>query len=750
MVREGAQTNLIRDVEHAAVQVLAEADNLADAAPRILRGFCEALNWDFGALWLLDDTDRLRCVDLWSRDPERSDAFLEATRELRLTVGVGLPGRVWEAGEPVWIDDIVVGPEFPRSATALECGLHGCFAFPIFVRNAFFGVMEFFSSSVQRRDDDLVSMLATTSRQIGEFVEWEHMERELEFQKALMEYQSEASLDAIGVLAPDMRILYWNRQAEALLDIPRDILESGDGNALISRLVLQTADPEPMTELATQILSDPDASLRIEVPMSNGLVLDVWTAPVRGPDGHLYGRAIYARDITERKRTEDKLRRDEEWLAFINEATSLLAQSLSVGTILEQLAHLCVPTLADWCVIHVVDAHGEPREAATAHQDPDLMKLAKEVRETYPDDPRVDTGVHGVIRTGAPLLLGDIPDELIVETAQDEEHERLIRRFGLRSAMIVPIVCRERVLGAITLVGAESGRRFTPEELSRAMELASRAAFPIDNARLYEEARSVAQTLQKSFLPPELPDIPGIDIAARYFPAGEGQQIGGDFYDAFRIDGRRFGFVLGDVSGKGLEAATVTTLARHTIRGAALTARHPSEALRVLNAALIEQNQTDRFCTAVYAIVDPRFARVRVTVSSGGHPCPYVIRNDGTVAPVECGGTLLGFIDDVSLRDTQVELEFGDKLFLFTDGAMDIRTRNGMFGQDGLEKLLYECAKRGTDAAAEHISQVLIELQDGVATDDIAFMIMGVRSSVFSLPGRRRARRLRSAPPASG
>ena len=163
----------------------------------------------------------------------------------------------------------------------------------------------------------------------------------------------------------------------------------------------------------------------------------------------------------------------------------------------------------------------------------------------------------------------------------------------------------------------------------------------------------------------------------------------------------------------------------------------------------IEQNQTDRFCTAVYAIVDPRFARVRVTVSSGGHPPPYVIRNDGTVEPVDCGGTLLGFIDDISLRDADVELEFGDKLFLYTDGVLDIRMRSGMFGQDGLEKLLYECAKRGTDAAAEHISQTLADLQDGVATDDIAFILMGVRSSVFNIPGRTLPRRFARAQPST-
>jgi hypothetical protein len=419
----------------------------------------------------------------------------------------------------------------------------------------------------------------------------------------------------------------------------------------------------------------------------------------------------------------------------------MLSESLDIETILDRLATLSVPVLADWCVIHMLDDDGLPRPAAVAHVDEEKLGLVREYQRRFIPEPGADTGVAQVVASRAPLVINAISREALEQGARSPEHLEMLDALEFHSVLVVPIVCRDRVLGAISFVRAGSKLEYAQDDLAKARELASRAGFAIDNARLYEQSLSVAQTLQKSFLPPELPDIPGVDIAARYFPAGEGAQIGGDFYDAFRIDARRYGFVLGDVSGKGLEAATVTTLARHTIRGAALTAKHPSEALRVLNTALIEQNQTDRFCTAVYAIVDPRFARVRVTVSSGGHPPPYVIRNDGSVEPVDCGGTLLGFIDAVSLQDADVELEFGDKLFLYTDGVLDIRMRSGMFGQDGLEKLLYECAKRGTESAAEHISQTLAELQDGVATDDIAFILMGVRSSVFNIPGRRRAKR---------
>jgi serine phosphatase RsbU (regulator of sigma subunit)/PAS domain-containing protein len=735
-------TDARREVERAAARALSRAHTLEEAATEVISGVCDALGWEFGALWAVAPSGRkLTCVASWSRDPETRRRFDEISQESSFTPGIGLPGRIWAAGEPVWIPDVVVDENFPRAAIALDSGLHGAFGFPIVSDAEVVGVIEFFSSHVEAPDDDLLAMLETIGTQIGESFASKRLEQELVFQKAALESQGEAAIDGILLVSTEQRVLWWNRRLVEMWGISERVLENGDAFEVNVAMATAVADPAIFDEIRDAIRADPGLARRDQMILADGRVFDRWTAPVRTPDGLTLGRTVYYRDISREKRFEEQLRANEQWSAFLSEATALLSESLDVEAVLERLTRLAVPTLADWCSIHLVDPAGVPQLQAVAHADPSKEQFAREIQERYPQDPRIDTGVYGVVRSRAPLLLSEIPRELIEESARDEHHLDLIQSLDLRSAMVVPVICRDRVLGAITLVAAESDRRFTPEDLGRAMELASRAAFCLDNARLYQESLIVAQTLQKSFLPPDLPSIPGVDIAARYFPAGEGVQIGGDFYDAFRIDNRRFGFVLGDVSGKGLEAATVTTLARHTIRGAALTARHPSEALRVLNAALVEQNQTDRFCTAVYAIVDPRFARVRVTVSSGGHPPPYIIRNDGTVEPVECGGTLLGFIDDVSLRDADVELEFGDKLFLYTDGVMDIRMRSGMFGQDGLEKLLYECAKRGTEAAAEHISHTLAELQDGVATDDIAFILMGVRSSVFNNPGRRRTRR---------
>ena len=297
--------------------------------------------------------------------------------------------------------------------------------------------------------------------------------------------------------------------------------------------------------------------------------------------------------------------------------------------------------------------------------------------------------------------------------------------------MIVPLVCRERVIATLTLVSAESGRRYTKNDLRLAEDLAARAAFPIDNARLYEERTRIAQTLQESLLPPELPEIPGVELAARYHSVAQTADVGGDFYDAFPAGERSWALALGDVSGKGVEAATVTSLARHTLRTATMATQRPSEVLSMLNAALLEQVEPDRFCTAVYALIEPRFGRVKVTAACGGHPIPYIVRSDGTLESIACEGTLLGVVADPQFRDVSVELDFGDKLVLYTDGLLDVRPSRGEFGVAELEQLFRTCSKRGVKSAAELIERSILELQEGRTRDDFAVMVVGVRASIF-------------------
>lgn len=190
-------------------------------------------------------------------------------------------------------------------------------------------------------------------------------------------------------------------------------------------------------------------------------------------------------------------RRSEERLKFLAEASRLLSSSLDYETTLRSLARLTVPTLADWCAVEMALPDGTTEQLEVAHIDPEKVQLARDLRRKYPPNTEAPVGVHAVIRTGTPLLLAKIPSEMLEQGSQSEEHLRLIRALGLESAMVVPLTARGRVLGALTLVSAESGRHYDESDFTFAQELAGRAAISVDNARLYREAQTeIARRLE--------------------------------------------------------------------------------------------------------------------------------------------------------------------------------------------------------------------------------------------------------------
>jgi PAS domain S-box-containing protein len=232
-----------------------------------------------------------------------------------------------------------------------------------------------------------------------------------------------------------------------------------------------------------------------------------------------------------------KQKRDELAERFLSESSRLLVASIDYEATLDNIAHLAVPGFADWCAVEIADDRGSIRNVALAYADPSKLELGEELRRRYPADPNSARGVSSVIRTGEPRLYPDLPEELLVEAAHDAEHLEMLRSIGARSVIIVPMTVGGRVIGAITFCTAESRRRFDERDLELAHELGRRAATAVENARLYQERSHIARTLQRSLLPPVLPHIPGVELAARFRPAGEGYDVGGDFYDVFNTGG---------------------------------------------------------------------------------------------------------------------------------------------------------------------------------------------------------------------
>src|SRR5215217_3902593 len=444
-----------------------------------------------------------------------------------------------------------------------------------------------------------------------------------------------------------------------------------------------------------------------------------------------------AHDVTERKRTEEAQR-------FLAEVGATLASSLDYRTTLASVARLAVPYLADWCVVDVLkEEDGSLERLVVAHKDPKKVALVHELQERYPSDQDAPRGVAQVLRTGRSELVSEIPESLIEEAARNAEHREILRRLGLKSYMVVPLVARGRTLGAITLVSAESGRRYGQAELQLAEDLTRRAALAVDNARLYRGRIQVARTLQEGLLPSRLPEVPGVEVGLRYLSAGE-MDVGGDFYDLFDTrmadhsgpsePSSLWGVVIGDVSGKGAEAAAVLALARYTIRTVATRESHPSAVLDGLNEAMLRQrSEHDRykFCTVAYAKLETNERNTehgaKVTVCCGGHLPPFLLKADGSIYKIGQPGRVLGVFDDANLTEQEAHLASGDALVLYTDGVVEARSPEGIFfGEERLMTILRSSLALDASTMASRIEGAVLNFQEQAPRDDIAILVLRV------------------------
>jgi len=448
----------------------------------------------------------------------------------------------------------------------------------------------------------------------------------------------------------------------------------------------------------------------------------VWLAnyyPVRmGLGGEVTGVGTVVQEITERKRVERRA-------SFLAEASALMDQSLDTEVTLRNLGGIVVPELADWFAIDLIGPDQEIRRAAVAHSDPAKTALGWELARRFPARLEDEAGFGRTIRSGCSELLSQVPDHILEQVSGGRpEYAEILRGLGLTSTMIVPLRARGRILGGMLLGAAESGRRFTASDLALAEELGVRCALALDNARLYQERSETARTLQSSLLPPGLPSIEGLELAARYRAAGEGNEVGGDFYDVFAWDDV-FAVVIGDVCGKGPTAAAITALARYTLRAVTLHEHTPSATLQTLNDAMLRQLSGDQFCTVALGRVEPLGeGRFRVLLSLGGHPPPLVLRASGRVDPLAQQGTLLGVLERPHLSDAAHVLEPGDTLLLYTDGVTEARVRSWELGEEGLVSLLEGCEGQGAAEIVETIERAVVGVQAGEPRDDIALLAL--------------------------
>ena len=541
---------------------------------------------------------------------------------------------------------------------------------------------------------------------------------------------------ADGVLARDAagQVVYANAAAAVLLERPSADALRRTPLGEVTRWVRLYDEAGSLVEAGdlpgARLLrgeAAPDRLLRFE-GIDTGVerwVL-VKARAVRGPDRELRLVLLIFEDVTERSRRE----RGERFLA---EGSRVLAGSLDYEETLRTISGLAVPEIADMCSVDVAAPGGLIRNVATAHVDPAWMARIEAARGRPRSFAR-GVGVAEVLRTGTPRLY---PNAGAVETGL-ADHEpaqiHLLRELGVTSAIVVPLTARGRTLGAMTLATDRSRRSFDADDLALAEELARRCALAVDNARLYGERSHVARTLQGSLVPAQIPPVPGFEVAARFHAAGEDAQVGGDFFDVFETDDGSWAAVVGDVSGKGADAAAITALARYTVRAVAYHGRRPSTVLRELNDAVLRHDLDDRFCTAVFARLRGGPKGSRVQLSSGGHPLPILVTAEGDVRSVGKPGTALGIASAPRLTDREIELRPGDKLVFVTDGVIEARVAGRMLGVDGLERLLARTGADDAVATGERIEHAI--LGEGTPRDDIAVLVLRATGDALPVRGR--------------
>jgi PAS domain S-box-containing protein len=381
--------------------------------------------------------------------------------------------------------------------------------------------------------------------------------------------------------------------------------------------------------------------------------------------------AVILGDVTERRRTESWLTRQHARNALLATAARELDLAAGAPALAQRTAELAVPSLADWAAVDLVREDGSSTRSGAA-------------------------AANG----------GPVPDEPVGD-----------------GVLEIPLRARGRVIGRMSL-GTRSADGMGEDEQVTARLLAEHAALALDGALLAARQTRVASELQAGLLPPVLPTVPELELAARYRAASAGSEVGGDFYDAFAAAGD-WVLVIGDVAGKGPAAAAITGLARHTLRAAARYERDPADALLALNDAMLQQLGGQRHCTAALVRMQVGVSGVRADVRCAGHPPPLVLRAGGAVEPVGRPGHPLGILDTPTFRDDSTLLASGDVLVLYTDGVTDAGGGDGGLGEEGLAQVVGEAAGLPPSGVLGRIEAAVAER--GSVRDDIALLAARVR-----------------------
>jgi PAS domain S-box-containing protein len=693
---------------------------------------------DLCAIDLLAEDGSVRELAVAAADED----VARALEELRAEVPVDLQGehpiaRVIRSGEPMLLPEVSEGVLCPLGQSSeharflVDHRCHSAAVAPLVARGRTLGALAALrlgdGPSYNDADTALVIELA---RRAALAIDNARLFSELRNVEQRLEAILVGLAEAVTVMDQSGQIVFANQAAADLLGAagPAELTSASPGTIMPRFLVLDEEGHELGLEAmpSMQVLSGkaPEPLLVRNIVRATGE--ERWivarSSPIVDPES---GRTLYSVNVFE---DISEVKRAEVAESFMAEASRVLASSMAFEGTLQHVAELAVPQIADFCAVDLLTDGGEIERVAIHHTDPRRLALAEQLASTY--RPRLDDpeGAGEVIRTGRARIFTDLRPDVLARYARDREHLQLMLSVEATAVIIVPMIGATGAIGAITLVSSESLRRLTEGDLALAERLGRRAGTAVEHARLYTERTRIAKTLQQALLPELLPEIPGVELSALYSPAGELNEVGGDFYDVFQSDEGGWTLVIGDVCGKGPRAASVTALARHTLRAAAVSGQGPVEMLHTLHGELRRQPRGMDLCTVCLVTIGRPSERSRIRICLAGHQLPLLISRGGEASLLGEPGTLLGVLDPIEIVECEADLNPGETLLLYTDGVLEAGGGRGGLGEQGLLDLCDQTPRLELSQLLGRIEREALRYARGTLRDDIA--LLAVRPSL--------------------
>jgi serine phosphatase RsbU (regulator of sigma subunit) len=526
--------------------------------------------------------------------------------------------------------------------------------------------------------------------------------------------------EAITIRTPSNEIVFANQAALALFGVSsleqlRELTDQSQlGNYAISD---ERGNPVTIDDL-------PSAQVAQRGPVAPLLVRGVnrdtgqsrwWrlkSSPMEDVDGELIGVFMVVEDVTAIKTAEVRTR-------VLAESGRTLVSSLDYEQTLQNVTEVVVPALADWCAIDLIDENlvRERLVVAPPGEEHEAFARALSWFRAERVDPELELG--RVLQSGFSMFSEKVTNEDLARWSTSAEGLRRLQEFDICSLVIVPMRVPSRTIGVMVFVTNAGRGRYDHEDVETAEQLGRRAAVAVDNARLHAQLADVAETLERSLIPDELPAIEGWDAASLYIPVSSELRIdvGGDFFELFNVDGRPFA-IIGDVEGKGVTAATLTALMRYGASFAARSKPEPAAILAQLDEGL-RHHVREATCTALCVRLEPD----RMLFSSAGHPPALLVSPTGVVREVPEPGPLLGAFEDARWQQHEVPIAPGELVLVYTDGVTDTLGR-GRLGRGRVRALLAEHGGLGPEGLLEQLKLALRENGRGGRWDDLAALVL--------------------------